>query len=71
MLSVERSRCVCTSVDLPMSCLNESRVFDNIPRELRKGLAELVNSLSLHFEVTLLSHCGIPAKKILERVVTI
>lgn len=44
-----------------MGSLDVSRFRDSVPRELREGFAESRDALSLHFEVTLLCHRGIPA----------
>ncbi len=36
-------------------------ILDDAAGELGEGFAEFVDTLGLHFEVTLLSHRGIPA----------
>lgn len=43
-----------------MGGLNESRVLNCVPRELRESFAEGCDTLSLHLEVTLLCHSGVP-----------
>lgn len=43
-------------INIPMSSLNVSRVFDSVPRDLRESFAEGGNALSLHLEVTFLRH---------------
>lgn len=44
-----------------MSSLDESWVFDGVPRKLGECLAELDDALSLHLEVTLLGHRSVPS----------
>lgn len=36
-------------------------IFQGTPRQLREGVTELGNPLSLHFETALLRHRSIPA----------
>ena len=44
-----------------MLCLDECRVLYSIPRKLGERLAVFVDTLSLHFEMTLLRHASVPA----------
>lgn len=48
-------------VSLPMGSLDELWILQGTPGQLREGVAELGNTLSLHFEAALLRHGGIPA----------
>lgn len=48
-------------MNAPMSSLDEGGVLHGVPGKLGEGLAELGDTLSLHFEVALLRHGGVPA----------
>lgn len=45
-----------------MSSLNVGRVLDSVSGKLRKCLSECMNTLGLHFEVTLLGHSSVPTR---------
>lgn len=44
-----------------MRSLDEFWILQGTPGQLREGVSELGNTLSLHFEAALLRHGGIPA----------
>ena len=45
-----------------MSSLDVLWILESTPGQLREGVAELGDTLSLHFETALLRHRGVPAK---------
>ena len=46
---------------LPMGSLDELWILQGAPGQLREGVAERINTLSLHFEAALLRVGGVPA----------